>query len=307
MVNLFKLDTFVLMKWLVAQLSILLINGVRILPFGSLHIKASATAWLLMNVVGYRKKVIDKNLKRCFPEKNDLERKLIQKKAYLNIADVLFESFKGLYLSKKNITKRFKILNPEVIDEYFEQGKSVMCLASHYANWEWGIQAVNTQIKHQAVSIYKPLQSNLYIEKFMLKKRSRLGMKLFSIYDTKEAFAQANIEPIAMILATDQHPSNFKKSIIANFFGERVGFLHGAEAYTHKTQNPVVYFDVQRVKRGYYTLEIKPLFKGDEKLAKGELTQRYASELESVIRKKPEDWLWSHKRWKNDYRNHPDY
>ncbi len=302
-----KLGTFAPMKWIIAQLAIFGIWCIHLLPFKILHIKSSATAWLLGSVIGYRKKVIKENLERCFPEQDSKERSAIIKKTYLNISDILFESFKGLYLSKNQIEKRFKVLNPELINKYFEQGKSVMCLAAHYGNWEWGIQAVNSQIKHQAVSIYKPLQSNLYIEKFMLKKRSRLGMMLFPMHQTKEAFGHAAVEPIAIILAADQHPSNFKKSIVVDFFGQRLGFLHGPEAYTYKTKNPVLYFDVQRVKRGYYTLEIKELFTGETELKKGELTQKYASAIEAVVRKKPEDWLWSHKRWKNDYSNHPDY
>jgi len=294
------------MKLIVAQIAIFFIQLFRIVPFWSLRIKASATAFLLGTIIGYRSKVVDANLARCFPEKTDKERKSIQKKFYLNISDILLESLKGLTIPKNEMLKRFKIINPEVINKYFENGQSVICLASHYANWEWGIQAVNAQIQHQAISIYKPLH-NTYLERFMLKQRSRLGMKLYGMERTKEAFGQAQIEPVAIILAADQSPSDTSKSIIADFFGERVGFIHGPEAYASKTKTPVVFFDVQRVKRGYYTLEIQELFSGKEQLERGELTQKYANKIEEILRKKPEDWLWSHKRWKHDYSKHPDF
>jgi KDO2-lipid IV(A) lauroyltransferase len=132
-------------------------------------------------------------------------------------------------------------------------------------------------------------------------------MKLYAMEDTREAFAQSQKEPIAIILAADQSPSNTLKSIIVNFFNEQIGFIHGPEAYASKTKTPVVFFDVQRIKRGYYTLEIQELYNPEKELKKGELTQEYARKIEEIIRKKPEDWLWSHKRWKRDYSHHPDY
>ena len=294
------------MKYIVANIAIFFIQLFRLIPFWGLHIKSDIVAFLLDRIIAYRSKVVDANLERCFPEKSMQERKSIKHKFYLNISDILLESLKGLTISEKEMLKRFKIINPEILNPYFDKGKSVICLASHYANWEWGIQAVNAQIKHQAISIYKPL-SNRYLESYMHQQRSRLGMKLFAMENTREAFAQTQVEPVAIILAADQSPSDTSKSIIVDFFGERVGFIHGPEAYATKTHTPVVYFDVQRVKRGYYTLEIQELFTGNEQLKSGELSQVYAQKVEAIIRKKPEDWLWSHKRWKHDYSRHPNF
>jgi len=294
------------MNRLISYIAIAFIHFFKWIPFWSLHIKSNAIAFLLRVIISYRKKVVKSNLQRCFPEKSSKEKQQITKKFYKNIADILLESFKGLFLSKKDFSKCFRILNPELLDKYFSDNQSVICLAAHYANWEWGVQAVDMQIKHQAISIYKKL-NNPYLEKWFLKKRSRLGMQLFEMAETREAFAFAQKNPSAVILAADQHPSDKHACILANFFGEKIGFLHGPEAYVSKTKWPVVYFDIQRVKRSYYTLEIIPLSEKGEELKKGELTQRYANQIEKILRKKPEDWLWSHKRWKTDYSFRSDY
>lgn len=294
------------MKFIIAKITIFFIQFFRLMPFSILFMKSSFVSWILRVPVGYRKKVVMDNLDRCFPEKSVKEKKEITRKFYLNISDVLLESIKGLTIPQESMIDRFKILNPEILNKYFENKQSVICLAAHYGNWEWGIQAVNEQIKHQAISIYKPL-SNSHLESYMHKQRSRMGMKLFPMEETRTAFAQAQIEPVAIILAADQSPSNTSRSIMVDFFGERIGFIHGPEAYATASKTPVVYFDVQRVKRGYYTLEFKELFTGKEDFKKGEITQRYAQEIEKVLRDKPEDWLWSHKRWKHDYAFHPDY
>jgi KDO2-lipid IV(A) lauroyltransferase len=294
------------MNRLVAYIAIVFIQFFRWIPFSVLYFKSNIIAFLLRVIISYRKKTVTNNLKRCFPQKTKKEHSLIIKKFYKNVADILLESFKGLFLSKKIFKKHFRIINPELLDKYFEEKQSVICLAAHYANWEWGVQAVDMQIKHQAISIYKKL-NNPYLEKWFLKKRSRLGMQLFEMAQTKEAFAYAQENSSAIILAADQHPSNKYACILADFFGERIGFLHGPEAYVSKTKWPVVYFDIQRVKRSYYTLEVIPLSEKGENLEKGELTQRYANQIEKILRKKPEDWLWSHKRWKTDYSFRSDY
>ncbi|MBN2668109.1 MAG: lysophospholipid acyltransferase family protein [Bacteroidales bacterium] len=294
------------MQWIGAQLAILLIYSFKLIPFKILHFKADGIALLLGKVIAYRKKIVTENLQDCFPENSQEENNRIITKFYRNVSDILLESLKGLTINQLAMKRRFKVLNPEILDAYFESGQSVMCLAGHYANWEWGIQAVNGQIKHRAISIYKPL-SNKVLEKFMHSKRSQSGMLLFPIDETKAAFAHMMKEPSAIILAADQSPSNVEKSILVNFFNRPLGFLHGPEAYLSKVKIPVVYFDVQRIKRGFYTMEILPIYDGKTELRKNELTQRYASLLEAIIRKKPEDWLWSHKRWKHDYSKHPEY
>ena len=101
------------------------------------------------------------------------------------------------------------------------------------------------------------------------------------------------------IMASDQSPSNIKKAIWVKFLGRDTAFLQGPEVYAKKHDLPVVFVDIQRVKRGYYELEMKLITENPLELPEGEITQRYASMLEEAIRNKPENWLWSHRRWKH--------
>ena len=99
-------------------------------------------------------------------------------------------------------------------------------------------------------------------------------------------------------MASDQSPSNPKKSYWINFLGRETAFLHGPEVYAKKYNYPAVFVDIQRVKSGYYELELTVLAENPRELPEGEVTRRLAKKLEEVIQKKPQDWLWSHKRWK---------
>jgi KDO2-lipid IV(A) lauroyltransferase len=250
-------------------------------------------------IIKYRKKVVINNLQKAFPNKNKKEINKIAKLFYKNLLDILLESIKGLTMNKQTFLKRFQIINPEYLNNFYNKNISILNLAGHYANWEWGIQAVDMQLKHQVVSIYKPL-SNKQLDTYIKTKRERFGMKLVPMDETKNIFTNIT-KPVSVIMAADQSPSNVHKAIWVNFLNIKTPFIHGPEAYAKKLNTPVVYFDVQRVKRGYYTLEIKNITNSPSSLKQNELTKIYAKTLEQIIKHKPQDWLWSHKRWKHSF------
>ena len=268
-----------------------------LLPFWLIYLLSDFMAFVLYYVIRYRRKVVAANLKKCFPEKSDNELRTIAKGFYKNLSDITIETIKGFRMSKKQILKRWKVLNPDVLDNYYDLNRDVINLASHYANWEWGIQALNMQIRHQAVSIYMPM-TNKIMEKWAIKKRERFGMKMISTRQTRDYFTSERSKPASIILAADQHPSNIKKSIMTKFFGNDTPCLHGAEEYAKAGNLPIVYFDVQRAKRGYYTLKIIEMINNPLQTGYSEITQKYMSTLEDIIRQNPVNYLWSHRRWK---------
>lgn len=275
------------------------INLFRLIPFSVLYAKSYGVYVILYYLVGYRKQVVFDNLSKSFTEKSESEVKKLCKAFYKhNLAPIFAEGLKGFTMNKKQFLKRYKVLNPEVLNPYFEKGQDVIALASHYANWEWGIQAVDMQIEHQSAALYKPM-SNKHIEKYAKGLREKFGMELVSIFETREYFEKKKAKPVVYIMAADQNPGNVKKAYWVNFLNRDTACLHGPENYAKYNNLPMVFFDVQRVKKGHYTLEIKPLVEQPDNFKPGEITQKYMHELDQVIQQKPENWLWSHKRWKH--------
>ena len=202
-------------------------------------------------------------------------------------------------ISEKTLRKRYQVKNIEIANKYFEEGKSILCLTSHYGNWEYGILATNNAIKHQAIALYLPLTNKLS-DKYGLKRRKRFGMNMVAVQETKSIFAKPLEKPVAIIMAADQSPSNLERSIWVNFLNRETACLHGPEAYAFKTSMPVVYLKISKVKRGYYTLEFEKLIDNPKECKQGETTKTYFNRLERDIIEKPEYWLWSHRRWKHD-------
>ena len=74
--------------------------------------------------------------------------------------------------------------------------------------------------------------------------------------------------------------------------------MHGPEKHARINNYPVIYLNIQRVKRSYYELPAEKLIDDPSKLPDGEITKRYMGRLEEILKDRPENWLWSHKRWK---------
>lgn len=253
---------------------------------------------LLITVLPYRKKVIRGNIERSFPNLSKYEKRKIERKFYRHLASLLAEGAKNLTISKKQLSKRFKVKNPEVLNDLYEKNKSVILVSGHYNNWEWLITAQNFLFKHQAVGIGMPL-TNKFWDKKLNARRARFGMKIINS-NTLKQFYKENEACIATLVLGDQSPGDASKSYWMEFLNQQTPVLFGTEMLAHKYDHAVVYFTIHRVKRGYYEMELKQVTANPREKKWGEITEAHTKLLEKQIKKEPNYWIWSHKRWKKE-------
>jgi KDO2-lipid IV(A) lauroyltransferase len=287
------------MNYLMAILFFVLVLIIGIIPFWLLYVLANFLKFLIHRIFGYRLKVIEDNLRLCFPEIDSAELKRLVKLIYKNLADIFIEGVKAFTMTRRQVVKRHKLLNPELLTPYLAKGQSILGLTGHYTNWEWGSLSASLQINANVVAFYKKL-NNPVIDWFIRKSRTKFGTTLAPIHQTSETFEAHISKTTIFLMAADQRTlkKNLPKSYWVNFMGQDTPFLHGPENYAIKYNLPVFYIDIQRVKRGFYEVELSLLVENPSELQPGEITNRYAQKLESIIRKQPENWLWSHRRWK---------
>jgi len=271
----------------------------KIIPFWLLYRLSDFVYFIFFYILSYRKNVVIKNLKKCFPEKSEQELKRLRKNFYKILSDIILETFKGFTMSKDELLKRFKVKENNVAEKYFQQGKDVIVLLGHFANWEWAIASVVEKFNHHPAVLYKPISNQLF-DKYFRDKRGRYGAGLVSIYETRQYFMKEKPKPVMYYMGADQYPPNKEKQKNATFFGTNTAFLNGPEKYATQLNIPVIYLEIQRVKRGFYTMELMDVCEQPKDLTENELTQMYASLLEKSIKKQPENWMWSHKRWKRE-------
>jgi Kdo2-lipid IVA lauroyltransferase/acyltransferase len=282
-----------------ALLFFLAVIFVGLLPVPVLYAFSDLLRFIAYWIIGYRRDMVRKNLKGSFPGITDKELKRLTYLFYKNLADILMEGIWSFTISRKKVINRFKILNPEVIKTFSDSQQSIIGVTGHYANWEWGSLSASLQTDFNVVAFYKPM-NNKYIDKFVRWSRSRFGTTLSAIHETSLTFEKNREIKTLFLLAGDQGmPEKYsERAYWIHFLNHNIPFLHGMEKHARLNNLPVIYIDIQRIRRGYYTVELSVLTTAPLELESVFLTEMYARRLESIILEKPENWLWSHNRFK---------
>ncbi|HEX2934407.1 MAG TPA: lysophospholipid acyltransferase family protein [Bacteroidales bacterium] len=275
----------------------LLVFIFRLLPFRVLYMLSDVLYILIYHIAKYRKKTVISNLKRSFPAKTGTEINTIAKQFYHFLADITLESIKGFSMTPKQVKARHKVNNPEMIDDLYNNHQSVIMVSGHYGNWEWGSLSGGLQLKHSMAVFYKPVK-NKFIDNYLREKRATFFSELIPLPKTYKAFEKHTEKPYVYIMVADQSPSKLVKSYWVDFLNQDTACIHGPEMYARKFGIPVYYFDIQRVKRGFYEVNFVEIAIDPQSLSEGEVTARFMKVLERKINEKPQYWLWSHKRWK---------
>jgi len=251
----------------------------------------------MYRLFGYRKKVVLNNLKNSFPKKSNKELESIMADFYRHLCDIIMEGVKGFTISEKQLRKRLVIKNPEFSNSFADKGKSIIFVGGHYNNWEICAQAFSMYSNHECIGIYKPL-SNDFINDKIYTSRSRYGINLVSMKQTKKLFEQDRT-PKAIVFGSDQNPSNPKRAHWVNFLNQDTAVLFGVEKYAKEFNWPVVFVSITKVKRGYYEVEYSLITDKSTEQPHGKITEDFTKRLEQDIINQPQYWLWSHKRWKH--------
>lgn len=276
-----------------------LIQPLSYLPLRILYLLTDFFFILIITLIPYRKKVIQANLKRSFPDKSPQEINRLTFQFYHHFTDLLAEGVKNLTISQKELNQRFKVKNPELMNQLYAANKSVLLVSGHYNNWEWLITTQNHLFPHQAMGIGMPLTSKFW-DKKLNERRSRYGMKVVHAKNFKEAIQQDNNQPIAILVLSDQSPADAKKSYWMNFLNQPTAVLFGAEQMAHTYDFAVVFFETKKIKRGYYEMELTLITDAPKNCKWGEITEQHTKQLEKIIQAHPQYWIWSHKRWKRE-------
>ena len=274
----------------------LFILPIAYLPYFILYKVSTVLCFVLKSVVGYRKKLVYKNLQNSFPEKSNKEIKRIFDAFYRHLTDVFIESFKGFIISKKTILKRLVVINQEALLKFGNQ--NIILIGAHYNNWEICGQCLPLYFNHSLLAIYKPLKNKFFNLK-MKKSREKFGLEMIPMNKTKEYFNKESETPKGIIFGSDQSPSNPKNSHWMNFLNQETGVLFGAEKYAKEFNWPVIYVRINKIKRGYYKTEYEIITENPVLCKHGEITERFMTLVENDIKFKPQYWLWSHNRWKH--------
>jgi KDO2-lipid IV(A) lauroyltransferase len=245
-------------------------------------------------IFGYRKSVVYTNLARSFPEKNYDEIKKIAKQFYRYFSDVYLETARTLRFSRAKMGKAVTLENPALLARYVQQGKSVVIVTAHYGNWEY---LMALMLHFPMKFVYKP-QSIRAVDKLMTRLRTHYQRDcMVPMQAVARYMFRHKTEGHNYVFIADQSPSPQSK-YWGRFLNQDTLFFGGAEKLARTFDLPVLYAQMQRIKRGHYRLTFVPVCERAAQLPEHEITRRCAALMEQSIVREPAFWLWTHKRWK---------
>jgi Kdo2-lipid IVA lauroyltransferase/acyltransferase len=280
-----------------SKLGIFLLNMLSLLPLFVLYRLADTFYVIIFYIIGYRRKVVKENLVNAFSEKTITEIYAIEKQFYKFLASLFIEVIKMKNISKKELNKRVKFKNADLVEAYLKNNESVLFCSSHYGNYEWVCMAIGLNFSGSHFPIYKPLSSETF-DNWFLTMRSKFGNHMVSMRQTLRAIQANKHKPTMFTFGSDQAPSKDESNYWTTFLNQESSIQLGLEKIAKKTNRPVFYLKINYLKRGYYEVDCVPICLNPSETAEFEITNMHTQFLEDIIKEAPAYWLWSHRRWK---------
>ena len=238
------------------------------------------------------KQVINNNILRAFPGLGNNEINKISKKMWENYGRILSEY---VFMKEFRLKNKIEIKGQKILDQIREDNERVIFISGHFNNFE--LMAMHIEKSGiDLAAIYRPL-NNKFLNYFMEKIRKKYVCK----NQIKKGF-----------VGTRQLLSSFKKGFsIALMIDQRVSEGIMSELFNHKaltTTIPaqfikkfkcrVVPIYIERIENINFRLTVHPPINFTEGDKIDTITLELNTLLEKMILKNPDQWIWSHNRWK---------
>ena len=253
----------------------------------------------LMTILGpmFRSnKIIISNLTKAFPKLSLQEKKNLSKRMWFNYGRILAEYMYIKYFrEKEKFSNLITIENQNILEKIKKESKPVIFISGHFNNFELMAMEID-KFGIDLTTIYRPL-NNIFLnplmerirKKYICKKQIKKG-----IAGTKELLQNfKNGSSIALMI--DQRVT---EGIMCDFFGQQARTTTIPAQFVKKFNAKIVPVYIQRLDNNKFKLEFEKIieFKNDETL--DSITLKLNKILEEMILKNPDQWIWTHNRWK---------
>lgn len=264
---------------------------------------AAAVAALIVRASPRLRKIGLVNLRIAFPEKSDEERMAILVASYRNLGRMAAECAHMTEITAENVRETVTpddgpIWTNEIKPHLRSQG--VLIVTGHFGNWEmcayaYGLLGNPVSLVHQTIK-------NPLVDDWIERLRSGGGTRLFRKREAARSVLRSLKERKLVVLPLDQNQSR-RAGIFVDFFGVPASTSDGLARIALRTGAPIYpAFLLRDGESAHHRIVFLPRVEigsiEDRDSAARELTQRCTAVLEAMIRKHPDHWLWTHKRWR---------
>jgi Kdo2-lipid IVA lauroyltransferase/acyltransferase len=289
------------MKKQIEYLIFLLFRSVILmLPLKSAQNFGKTIGQVAFRVLTKRREITIENLKYAFPDKSDTDIIKIVRGVFQNLGISICEFLWFPNLNEDILSRLVKFTNLEMMIERCKLGKGVIVLSGHFSNWELialgGAYAARTPF-----TIIVKTQSNRKVDEVVNRHRTKFGNIVVPMEQSiREILSTLKKGGVVAMVADQSAP---KESIFVEFFGRTVATFQGPAMFALRTGAPLLMGVLVRQPDYSYELIVEEIDHSDlagynEENVK-ELTRRHVAVLEKYIRLHPDQWMWTHRRWKN--------
>ena len=293
-------------KVLISKIRDIFMSVIEKTPLKLLYLVSSMVSILLYplaeRTVG---KVVKRNLRRAFPEKNNKDISRITLRYYRNIIDFLFEFIKQNSFSNKKMLSHIHYENIELLREITKNKKMIICYSGHFVNFEWLVTLPLYDSNFEMGHLYLSDESDNMTE-YVLKTRSRYGAvnipsksPLKYLMMVRQSIMEEKYPFQGFIYGTlaDMDPMT-ENQYVSEIFGHKIEMFTGSEKIGVKYDMAFVYANMSRINRGEYSVRFEQIIPEYNVVSSYPYTEKFVQMLEQNIRKQPDLWMyWAEPRF----------
>ena len=265
------------------------------LPNPVIHAMGTACGLLMYYLMPSRRRVARINLKQAYPDYSSQKIEALSKKAFKNLGISIFEMGIAWFETSETLKQRCQIEGKEHLDKAMANNKGVILLTGHFTSLEMGARLIGFYTKKYN-GVFKQARNPLF-NAIMVHYRSKFGDELF---DNKNArgITRGLKNGHATWFAPDQD-FRWQETVFSPFLGGIASTLTATAKLARITGAPLLPFYPVRLEKGkgFKLIVLPPL----QDFPTGDIQAdcaRVNKTIEAMIHDNPEQYLWSHKRFK---------
>ncbi len=275
-----------------------------LMPRSVLRKSGSWLGFLWIDVIGFRKKIIQDNLKIAFPEWNEQERNRVGRESVYNMGYAFPEFFAIPNMDEKWLQENVVFEGQENLEHARSFNKGIFFLSLHLGNGDVGANAL--ALAGQDIYIITKKFKTKWFNDLWFSVRGGQGVQYIDAHGPNNAFEilKALKKKAGIVFVLDQFMGR-PFGIETRFFGKKTGTAYGLALFVQKTKAPVmpIYTYEGKDKKLHVVLEpvmdLSSCVSDDKDETIVQMTQAFNDKLEAIIRQHPEQWMWVHRRWKD--------
>jgi len=239
-----------------------------------------------------------KNLARIYPDKEQAWRSRIARESFAELGRTIFEIPHVFLRSRSFLRSRVQVEGEEAFKQAMNEGHGAFLVACHHSNWEFGAMMFPL-LGYDSAQMYRPLRQPA-LDLFLKNCRERFGTKLHARSDGIRWFSRALKHGSSIGLMIDQHLSN---GVPIPFLGHEANTTTLPALFARRLGTHVFGVALHRIGRGFrFRLQLWPIpaQPHSDDMEKDTLNhmRTICESFTLVINKRPELWLWMHRRWR---------